>query len=87
MFGHLPEQPQFRYVDHSSGILNPYLDLATQYGWANYMFQTNQGPSFPAHQFIFGGTSAPSAADDAAGIFAAENMSSTGISGTSSIAG
>ncbi len=51
--------PQFRYVDNSSGILNPYLDLATQYGWANYMFQTNQGPSFPAHQFIFGGTSAP----------------------------
>jgi len=37
------------------------------------MFQTNQGPSFPAHQFLFGGTSAPSAADDAAGIFAAEN--------------
>jgi phospholipase C len=67
--------PQFRYVDNSSGLLNPYLDLATQYGWANYMFQTNQGPSFPAHQFIFGGTSAPSAADDAAGIFAAENIS------------
>ena len=55
-------------------IVNPYLDLATQYGWANYMFQTNQGPSFPAHQFLFGGTSAPSAADDAAGIFASENM-------------
>jgi phospholipase C len=41
------------------------------------MFQTNQGPSFPAHQFLFGGTSAPSAADDAAGIFASENMSGT----------
>ena len=39
------------------------------------MFQTNQGPSFPAHQFLFGGTSAPTAGDDAAGIFAAENMS------------
>ena len=46
------------------------------------MFQTNQGPSFPAHQFIFGGTSAPSAADDAAGTFASEN---TG--GASSVAG
>jgi phospholipase C len=46
------------------------------------MFQTNQGPSFPAHQFMFGGTSAPSAADDAAGIYASENMS-----GTSKIAG
>ncbi|MBV9224789.1 MAG: hypothetical protein JOY85_12210, partial [Acidobacteriaceae bacterium] len=49
--------PQFRYVDNSAGQVNPYLDLATQYGWANYMFQTNQGPSFPAHQFIFGGPS------------------------------
>jgi phospholipase C len=38
------------------------------------MFQTNQGPSFPAHQFIFGGTSAPSAAEDHLGIFASENM-------------
>ena len=63
--------PQFKFVDNSTGILDPYLELATQYGWANYMFQTNQGPSFPAHQFVFGGTSAPNAADDAAGIFAA----------------
>jgi phospholipase C len=68
-------KPQFRYVDNSAGVVTPYLQLATQYGWANYMFQTNQGPSFPAHQFIFGGTSAPSAADDAAGVFASENMS------------
>ena len=67
--------PQFRYVDYTKPAhqLDPYLILATQYGWANYMFQTNQGPSFPAHQFIFGATSAPSAADDHAGIFDAEN--------------
>ena len=58
-----PADPQFKYVDNSTGILDPYLTLATQYGWANYMFQTNQGPSFPAHQFIFGGTSAPSQSD------------------------
>jgi len=80
-------KPQYRYVGNSFGILNPYLELATQYGWANYMFQTNQGPSFPAHQFIFGGTSAPSAADDAAGVFAAENMSASGVAGTGAIAG
>src|ERR1700746_1481195 len=74
-------QPQFRFVANSivggHGILNPYLTLATQYGWANYMFQTNQGPSFPAHQFIFGGTSAPTAGDDHMGIFASENMGGT----------
>jgi len=66
----------FKYVDNSTGVLNPYLDLATQYGWANLMFQTNQGPSFPAHQFIFGGTSAPTAGDDAAGVFVADNPAS-----------
>jgi phospholipase C len=71
-----PAQPQFRFVDNSSGIVNPYLQLAAQYGWANYMFQTNQGPSFPAHQFLFGGTSAPSAFDDAIGIYASENPGS-----------
>jgi phospholipase C len=80
--GSCAKKPQFRFVDNRTGILNPYLTMATQYGWANYMFQTNQGPSFPAHQFLFGGTSAPSAADDAAGIFASENMS-----GTASVAG
>ena len=71
--GPCPAHPQFAYADNSTGLINPYLDMATQYGWANYMFQTNQGPSFPAHQFLFGGTSAPSSADDANGIFAAEN--------------
>jgi len=66
--------PQFAYVDNSTGQIDPYITLVTQYGWANYMFQTNQGPSFPAHQFLFGATSAPSAADDHAGRFSAENM-------------
>ena len=71
-YDNCPSKPQFRYVDNSTGVLNPYLDIATQYGFANYMFQTNQGPSFPAHLYLFGATSAPSAADDANGIFAAE---------------
>jgi phospholipase C len=72
--GTCPTKPPYHYVTNTASILNPYLTLATSYGWANYMFQTNQGPSFPAHQFIFGGTSAPSAADDAIGTFASENV-------------
>ncbi|MGO8793611.1 MAG: alkaline phosphatase family protein [Candidatus Sulfotelmatobacter sp.] len=64
-----PTQAPWHYVDNSTGDLNPYLTMISQYGWANYMFQTNQGPSMPAHQFLFGATSAPSAADDAAGLF------------------
>jgi len=61
----------FEYVDPTD--VQPYLTMAQQYGWANYMFQTNQGPSFPAHQFIFGGTSAPDADSDSQGVFASEN--------------
>src|SRR5579863_3916525 len=53
------ETCSYSYVDNSTGILDPYFTLANQFGFANYMFQTNQGPSFPAHQFLFSGTSAP----------------------------
>lgn len=74
-----PATPALKYVNNANGVLNPYLALATRYGWANYMFQTNQGPSFPAHQFIFGGTSAPSRDDDAGGIFSSENMKGAGL--------
>jgi phospholipase C len=59
---------QFGYVDPAQ--LQPYFHLAEQYTFADRMFQTNQGPSFPAHQFIISGTSAPSAGSK---LFAAEN--------------
>jgi len=65
----------YGFVDNSTGIVDPYLVLARQYGWANRMFQTNQGPSFPAHQFLFGGTSANTALDDVSGMFVTENLS------------
>ncbi|HEV8048379.1 MAG TPA: alkaline phosphatase family protein [Terriglobales bacterium] len=54
--------PSYSFVDKSD--VQPYLAIATNYGWANYMFQTNEGPSFPAHQFLFTGTSAPVAPKD-----------------------
>jgi phospholipase C len=65
-----PANPQFKFVDNSTGILDPYFQLAEQYTFGDRMFQTNQGPSFPAHQFIISGTSAPSADSN---LFAAEN--------------
>ena len=78
-----PAKAAFGFVDNSMGAVQPYLDLVHNYGWANNMFQTNQGPSFPAHQFLFGATSAPSAADDANGIFAAENIQPVGCAAPS----
>jgi phospholipase C len=63
-----PPNPQFAYVDPSE--VAPYFQLAQRYTFADRMFQTNQGPSFPAHQFIISGTSAPTATSP---LFAAEN--------------
>jgi len=63
-----PPNPQFTYVNPAD--VDPYFQLAEQYTFADRMFQTNQGPSFPAHQFIISGTSAPTADSN---LFAAEN--------------
>jgi phospholipase C len=51
--------PYGPYISIQQSVVQPYLSIANNYGWANYLFQTNQGPSFPAHQFMFSGTSAP----------------------------
>jgi len=63
-----PPNPQFMYVNPSE--VQPYFQLGEQYTFGDRMFQTNQGPSFPAHQFIIAGTSAPTATSD---LFASEN--------------
>jgi phospholipase C len=64
-----PANPQFKYVYPSD--VEPYLQMAQQYAFGDHMFQTNQGPSFPAHQFILSGTSAPSTSSN---LFVAENL-------------
>jgi phospholipase C len=62
--------PAVTNYDGSAGhLLDPYLTFAKQYGWANFMYQTNQGNSYPAHQFLFSGTSARTNLDDAYSIF------------------
>ena len=68
--------PQYTYASNSDHILDPYFQIANTYGFCNYCFQTNQGASFPAHQFLFSGTSAPVCCGDANNFykwFAAEN--------------
>jgi phospholipase C len=54
----LPAQFQnrpFGYVPRSQN--QPYYDMATQYAFADRMFQTQQAGSFPAHQYLVSGTS------------------------------
>lgn len=37
--------------------VGPYFTMAQRYTFADRMFQTNAGPSFPAHQYVISGTS------------------------------
>jgi len=53
--------PNFQYKYVIPSDVQPYFALAEQYTFGDRMFQTNEGPSFPAHQFIISGTSAPTA--------------------------
>jgi len=46
----------YEYVQTSD--VQPYLTMAETYTFGDMMFQTNEGPSFPAHQYILSGTSA-----------------------------
>src|ERR1017187_4531861 len=71
----------FGYVDPAD--VQPYFALAEQYTFADRMFQTNQGPSFPAHQFIISGTSAPCSTalpcpGAGSNLFASENPNTKG---------
>lgn len=45
----------FSYVQRSD--VEPYWELAQRYVLADRVFQTNEGPSFPAHQYLLAGTS------------------------------
>lgn len=56
------------YIDGTT--IEPYCQLAQEYGFANNMFQTDQGPSLPGHQFLVSGSSAP---DDTSDLFVSAN--------------
>jgi phospholipase C len=58
-YGYVPEKE-----------VEPYFVMARRYAFGANMFQTNQGPSFPAHQYILSGTSTIS---DGSNLRAAEN--------------
>ena len=66
--------PQFKSVLPSD--VQPYFSLAEQYTFGDRMFQTNEGPSYPAHQFILSGTSAPGPGSN---LFVAENPFTVGF--------
>ncbi len=50
-----PDVRAYGYVPRHE--VEPYFTMAQSYAFADRMFQTNEGPSFPAHQYILSGTS------------------------------
>ncbi len=73
----LPCAPHQRraYGYVSSNEVQPYFDMASRYTFGDRMFQTNEGPSFPAHQYIVSGTSTIA---NGSGLRAAENPTGGG---------
>ena len=49
--------PTFPYAYVPQSEVKPYWDLAKQYTLADDMFQSNNGPSYPAHQYLIAGQS------------------------------
>jgi len=70
----LPPDLNYAYVQRSD--IAEYFTLAEEYAFGDRMFQTNQGQSYPAHQFIIAGTSEPSVGSD---LFVSENPFLGGI--------
>jgi phospholipase C len=60
-----PPLYEYSYVQQSD--IQPYWDLATQYTLADEMFQSNTGPSFPAHQYLIAGQSGDADEDPSGG--------------------
>jgi phospholipase C len=63
---HIPPKYHLRPFGYApQSEVQPYLDMATQYVFADNMFQTNQAGSFPAHQYMISGDASgePATAD------------------------
>jgi len=50
-----PDPGAYGYVPQAQ--VQPYWNLAQAYAFSDSMFQPNEGPSFPAHQYVVSGTS------------------------------
>jgi phospholipase C len=76
----LPPNPEYQYVQASD--VQPYYTLAETYTFGDRMFQTNQGPSYPAHQFLISGTSmASTQLNVPSNLWIAENPAATDDTG------
>jgi phospholipase C len=54
---HPKQDPDFPYAYVPRDQIEPYWDMALQYTFGDRMFQSNTGPSFPAHLYLIAGQS------------------------------
>lgn len=66
--------PGFRYVPQAQ--VQPYWTMAQRFVSSDRMFQTNEGPSYPAHQYMISGTASVAAGSN---LYVSENISKAGI--------
>jgi len=50
----IPTNPQFKYVDNSTGTVQPYFDIATQYGWVTGCSRPRRARVSPRISFSLG---------------------------------
>ena len=62
--GTCPPEDERAYGYIKPSQTRPYFAMAEQYAFADRMFQSNEGPSFPAHLYIVAGTSSPDRGSD-----------------------
>jgi phospholipase C len=55
--GHCPDRHKAAYGYVPRNEVKPYWAMAELYTFADEMFASNEGPSFPAHQYLISGTS------------------------------
>ncbi|HZT11421.1 MAG TPA: alkaline phosphatase family protein [Candidatus Baltobacteraceae bacterium] len=77
-----PPDAVYAYVVQSD--VQPYWTMAQSYAFADRMFQTNQGPSFPSHMYMISGTAASDATNT---LYAKDNPFAQGGSQTYNNAG
>ena len=56
-YGVVPQDPTYPYAYVPRSESQPYFDLASRYTLGDRMFASNNGPSFPAHQYLIAGQS------------------------------
>jgi phospholipase C len=80
-----PPEPAYAYVPQSQA--QPYWSMAQTFAFADEMFQTNEGPSFPAHMYLVSGTSAMDSSNIFYGMDNPSSPSNVAVAGCDAPAG